>query len=489
MVDFCYYCVSNGNEIVQYLAVFSATLNIITSGMVYGWPSLALPHLTDIYDTESNIHLTSSQGSWAAVMPLIGALFGSPFAGFTVNHIGRKNMIQFTFLPYMLSWILVGHANSVPMLYVGRFLGGISDGCIFTTSPMYIGEIANPKIRGKLGSAVPVCLVFGILLINILGAIFSIRDAATVATIIPIMSFMLMLCMPESPYGLIIKDNPKEAKRALQIFRGSEDVDEEFERIEHAVRYDMAQSQGALKDMVTISSNRKAVYIMMLLRGAQQLSGITAITFYVSSILEISGLGISPTIGTIFFFFVQLIMSVMGSYLVDTHGRRFLLKISCLGSFFALLIEGAYYQFAPEHVPLGFVKYTPLIALIAYIIFYGVGLQNIPVLMLSELFATNIKAIALCYSDIYFALMASIVSKLFQIINDSFGMYVSFYMFAFSSALSLILIIIFVPETKGITLEEIQCLLKEDSNGKRSPNWFGSSGESSSESGSRYYGP
>lgn len=369
-------------------------------------------------------------------------------------------MILFTFFPYMTSWLIVAFTSSPELLIFGRAISGISDGCLFTSAPIYIGEIANPKVRGLLCSSIPVCLILGVLIINILEAFLSVHTCALLVTILPITSFIGMLFMPESPYYLLMQNRPAEAQETLERIRGSEDVQEEVKRMSDAVKSQKEESKGTIKDVFTVPSNRKALLIMMLLRATQQFSGITALIFYISLILKESGSQYSVTLSTLLFFAVQLVMSILGSVIVDCTGRRMLLLWSALGSGVALLAEGLYFQFDLEGADMTSWQFVPITALVVYVIFYGFGLQNIPILMLGELFPTNIKAAALCFGDLYFAALASIVSKYFQAVSEDIGIYFAFYSFATCCFIGFCLIYIFVPETKGITLEEIQSLLK-----------------------------
>lgn len=107
-------------------------------------------------------------------------------------------------------------------------------------------------------------------------------------------------------------------------------------------------------------------------------------------------------------------------------------------------------------IDLGQFSYVPLAALISYIIMYSVGIQNIPVLVLSEIFPTNVKAFALGLIDIYFALSVIVVSKFFHWSSKNCGMHIPFFTFAACSFIGLIFVVFVVPETKGKTLEDIQ---------------------------------
>ncbi|KAG5875056.1 hypothetical protein JTB14_026187 [Gonioctena quinquepunctata] len=449
--------IQQGKALYQYLAAYSATLTTITSGMHYGWPSPSLPKLLH---ENSTIAVSDAEGSWMAVMPLLGAVVGSLVAAVVVDILGRKKIILLSTFPFFAAWIMVAFSRSVTLVYIARLIAGVADGFVFIAVPMYIGEIAEPRIRGLLGTSLPVTWIFGILLINIIGFYLSITTTALVSSILPVVALITFIWMPESPYYYVMKGKQNEAKKSLQIFRGLQDVDSDLNRISHAIKTQMSNT-GKCLDLITVKSNRKAVYVMMVVRAAQQLSGTTAIAFYTQPIFIESGNGISSEVATIIYFSVQLVLSIFSSSIVDIAGRRPLLIISGIGSVITLSIEATYFylQSAVGLDLTGF-SWIPVVALIAFVIMFSVGLQTVPLLMLGELFPANVKAFALSFADIYFAVLATIISKFFQIMKDSFGMYVPFYAFAAFSLIGVIAIAIFVPETKGKTLEEIQMYFK-----------------------------
>ncbi|KAJ8930204.1 hypothetical protein NQ314_017019 [Rhamnusium bicolor] len=410
--------------------------------MHYGWPS---PSLLELQGNSSSIEVSNDEGSWMAVMPLLGALLGALIVGVTVDILGRKNTIILTTFPFFAGWIMVAYAKSVVIFYIARFIAGVADGWAFTAVPMYIGEIADPKIRGLLGSGVSVTWIFGILLINLIGSYLSITVTALISSLLPVITFMTFIWMPESPYYLLMRNKPKEAKKSLQKLRGLQDVDNELTRLSIAVKTQTSNT-GKFLDLFTVKSNRKAVLIIMILRATQQLSGTTAITFYTQPIFKEAGDEISSELATIIYFTVQLILTMLCSTIVDKTGRRPLLILSITGSGIVLFIEGTYFYIKSNvNFDVSRFSFVPVAALIGFVILFSLGMQSIPILMLGELFPANVKAFALCLADIYFSILATIVSKFFQIMKDSFG---------------LICIVIFVPETKGKTLEEIQMHLR-----------------------------
>lgn len=427
--------------------------------MHYGWPSPSLPKLLD---NSSSIEVSNDEGSWMAVMPLIGALLGSLIVGTTVDIFGRKRTILISSIPYFAAWIMVAFAPSVTVIYVARFIAGVADGWVFTALPMYIGEISDPKIRGLLGSSVSVNWIFGITLINIVGAYLSITVTALVSSCLPLVTMVTFAFMPESPYYLLMRGSTEEAKKSLQKLRGLHDVDSELSRVDFAVKARNKES-GKFLDLFTVKVNRKAVIIMMVLRGAQQLSGTTAVTFYAQPIFIEAGDHISSHLASIIYFSVQLTLSCFSSSIVDRAGRRPLLITSITGSAVFLFLEGVYF-YIKSCTDLDITAYSivPVVGLIGFVVVFSLGMQTIPILMLGELFSPSVKAFALCLADIYFSIIATVVSKFFQIMKDSFGMYTPFFAFSLSCLIGLVLIVIFVPETKGKTLEDIQTQLKGD---------------------------
>lgn len=395
-----------------------------------------------------------------AVMVLLGAIIGSLIVGTTVDILGRKKTIILTSFPFFAAWIMIAYANSPLVLFVARFIAGVADGWAFTAVPMYIGEIADPKIRGKLGSGVSVAWIFGMLAINVIGSYLSIRTTALISAVCPVLGLVTFMWMPESPYYHLMRGKFKDAKHSLQTFKGLLDVDAELSRLSNAVKA-QTRNSGKFLDLFTVRSNRKAVAIMVILRTAQQLSGVTAITFYAKMIFKEAGDDISSEIATIIFFSVQLMCTALCSSIIDRAGRRPLLLLSIAGSGLALLVESVYFYFKmhTEHDVSKF-SAVPVTALIGFIIIFGMGMQSIPICMLGELFPANVKAFALCLADIYFCIVATIISKFFQMTKDEFGIDFAFYAFTVSCVISLTCIYKFVPETKGKTLEEIQKHLK-----------------------------
>ncbi|CAH1968363.1 unnamed protein product [Acanthoscelides obtectus] len=425
--------------------------------MHYGWPS---PYMPVLENGKYTFSVTSEEGSWLTVIPLIGAMVGALATGMIVDIFGRKRLIVLSSLPFFASWLMVALASSSTLMFIGRFIAGLSDGLSFTAVPMYLGEISESKIRGLLASICPVSVIFGVLLINVLGEHLSLQTSAYIGAVIPVVLLITYSWMPESPYFHVMKGETEEARKSLEIFRGTKDVDEELKRISEAVRQ-QNEVKGSILDLFTVRSNRKGLLITLGLRGFQQLSGTTAIIFYCKTIFEESKDFISAGTATIIYFSVQLVLSALSSVIVDFAGRRPLLIISTTGTAITLLIQGVFLYFKIcTDVDMSRYHFVPIVALLSFVIVFSVGLQTIPLLMMGEIFPTDVKAIALSLMDLYYSLIVTIISQFFHWTKEVYGLHVPFFTFFGCCLVGLLFIIFFVPETKGKTLEDIQAELK-----------------------------
>lgn len=343
---------------------------------------------------------------------------------------------------------------------IGRLFGGFADGITYTAVPMYVGEIAGKQVRGLLGSLVTVMLIFSQLLINAIAPFLSITHMSIIMFMVPVVQLLLCPWIIESPYYYLMKNDEDGARRSLQYLRNIENVETELKDLQYAVRRQM-EEEGSFKDLVVVPGNRKALFICMGLRTFQQLTGISSILFYIQYIFSMVKAPISPVLTTIVFFSIQFVLSTCTSLLMDRLGRKLLYTISSAGSGITLAITGTYFYFLTETKVMASEYYlVPIIALCSFIFTYSAGMALIPLTVMSEIFPANVKGKALALMDMYFSLIVCIITKVFQILSDSYGIYVPFFMFSICCIGGVIFSTCYLPETKKKTLEEIQVILR-----------------------------
>lgn len=265
--------------------------------------------------------------------------------------------------------------------------------------------------------------------------------------------------MPESPYYLIMKNKQESAAaslKSLKRYRNNELLQEDMDEMGKSVVNDL-NDRGHFWDLFNNDGNRKALIISFGLQLILQFSGICAIESYTQEIMEDSGSGIDSGISVIILSLLQLIAGFGAAVLVDRVGRRILLLSTTFLGGVALTISGVFYflklYMAWDMTGLGWILDS---SVIFYELIIALGLNPLAYLMLGELFPTNVKGIAVSLANVWGCLMAFFVSKMFQVITDTCGIYTSFVWFASSCFFGVVFIFFIVPETSGKSLFEIQ---------------------------------
>lgn len=149
--------------------------------------------------SEYGFDITAQDFSWIGSLVTLGAALVCLFIGAIIQILGRKLTMLLLVIPFTLGWALVTFASNLAMLYVGRFLLGISGGAFCVTAPTYTGEIAQSSIRGTLGSYFQLMLVIGVLFSYIVGSVTSVFTLNLICASIPIIFGIVFMFMPETP--------------------------------------------------------------------------------------------------------------------------------------------------------------------------------------------------------------------------------------------------------------------------------------------------
>ncbi|XP_048508498.1 facilitated trehalose transporter Tret1-like [Athalia rosae] len=436
----------------QIIVGIAATFSFTSPGFHLGWPSPSLPSLQA---ADSDIPITSSEGSWIVSFLTFGCLFGAPIAALLVDSLGRKLSLLLGAFPLIVAGILLHVADSFWWLIAARFMAGIGTGMMFTVAPIYLAEIASADIRGALTSMISLSINVGILLTYCVGPWVSRVTLASLGTVVPIIFVLMFVWAPESPYYLIMKNDRKSAIKSLQWLREDGDVNADVGKIEESIEFDQKHA-GTFRDLVLVPGNRKALYIIVGITIAQQFSGVIAILSYCGLIFETAGSTLDPSISVIIVGAVQFISGIVCIFTVDLTGRRPLLLISTVGSSIFLGGVALYFQLKAGGTDVSSISWLPLSSLVGYNIAYTIGLGIIQCVILSEIFPYNVKALAgmTCAMTGSFGGMA--VAKFYQVVADGWGIHAAFWSFSGFTICSAVFTLIAVPETKQRSLQEIQ---------------------------------
>ncbi|XP_051960564.1 solute carrier family 2, facilitated glucose transporter member 8 [Xyrauchen texanus] len=457
-----------------YMATFAAVLGPLSFGFVLGYSSPAIPELRRIQD--QRLQLSTEEASWFGSVVTIGAAFGGLVGGWIVDRIGRKLSLMFCAIPFIFGFTTIIAAQNHWMLYVGRVLTGLASGVTSLVVPLYISEMAHERVRGTMGSCVQLMVVTGIMGAYIAGLFLDWRWLAIASSIPPTLMLVSMCFMPETPRFLISQGKRREAEEALRFLRGPDaPVDWECARIEEA--YKNEEQSFRLADLKDPGVYRPlGVGIMMML--FQQFTGINAIMFYAETIFEQAHFK-SSDVATVIVAATQVVFTAVAAFVMDRAGRKVLLILSGVTMCISEAVFGVYFKLtvmkhtnssllsvlADAQGPLAEQPHTDLAWLAVgsmglFITGFALGWGPTPWLVMSEIFPTRVRGLgsALCVLTNWTC--AFIVTKTFQNLMDLITSAGTFWMFSVLCALNVIFTAVFVPETKGKTLEEIQAHFK-----------------------------
>ncbi|XP_052564163.1 facilitated trehalose transporter Tret1-like [Culex pipiens pallens] len=442
------------NEFVASLAATLCLFMVITTN---AWTSPALPKLLA---DDSPVPITEDEGSWIVAILAIGGLCGPIVAGVTVDRIGRKFTLLATFVPVVIGWTLVGLGDAVGYLYASRFLFGLSYGTAYSVSPIYLGEIASDQIRGTAGTFITVMAKLGYMAVGhpavyCIGPYVEYYTYAWISMAAPAIFVLCFFWMPESPHYLIEKQKDAEAAKSLRWLRRRSSVSEEINAIRTSIQQASA-NRGSFRELFD-PQYRNNIRIVLVLVFAMQFTALLPILSYAQTIFEKISIELKPEEMSIVLGAVQFLAVLFPAVLVDRVGRRPLLLISTAGASLGLLAAAAYFAVeTADNIDTTSLGWLAFVALLLFIVFYGLGLATVSFAVLSEIFPVNIRAFANALFTILSALVLFVMVKMFQLTLDNVGPYLPFGMFGVFGLIGGALIYAYIPETKGRSLDEVQ---------------------------------
>lgn len=441
--------------------IVPGSLSLMMNGTTLGWITPLLVHLVS---KNSEVPMTRSQSSWVVSLIGIGELFTPIPAGILVDIWGRKPCLIATAPMYIVSWILVLMTRSVPVLYAVRVTQGLGMGIIFTVLPMYIAEISGPSIRGSLSTLFQGMWYFGILFEYSIGPYVTYDHYAYISASIPVIFLCTFIWMPESPYFLLMQNREEEALKSLAWLRAENKITARRELLimKKSIHQEM-KNKVSWRDLWATPADRRALLIIQVIAVSKFLSGAEAILSYASQTFSATrGSCLTADNYTIIIGILILLTTFFTSGLADTLGRRPLLLISCVGCGISEFLAGLYY-YLDRQTPIYYsYSWLSFVSIASYCVFLSIGVGPLCSTIQAELFPSNTRGLASGLTNITITATTFISMKMYQVIGDSIGVYLNYWIFSAFCAFGAVVILLFMPETKGKTFAEIQKELREN---------------------------
>ncbi len=388
-------------------------------------------------------------GSVVMAMALWGTVIGAIFGGIPTNKLGRKKTLLIIGILFSISAAGSALSNDPYVFAFYRFLGGLGIGASTIAAPAYISEIAPAKDRGRLVGLYQFNIVFGILCAFLSNYLLS--DIGVNAwrwmlgvQVFPSIIYTLMaFSIPESPRWLYSKNKIDEAKLIFDKIGSKEDV--------KAIMEDLLRNSNTtpLNENIFMKKYRFQLILVFLIAAFNQLSGINAFLYYAPRIFEEAGLGAKTALlSSIGIGFINLIFTLIGVYLIDRLGRRKLMIFGSIGYIFSLSMVATsfYLNWTGMAVPA---------FLFVFIAAHAIGQGAVIWVFISEIFPNHLRASGQSFGSSVHWVLAAIIPSMVPILFTSFGVGNVFAFFAFMMVFQLLFVIFMMPETKGISLEEV----------------------------------
>lgn len=402
-----------------------------------------------------HFQLDELQLGWGVSSLLVGCVVGSAFIGRPADRWGRKSILFFVALLFAATSIATGLAPSFSIFVTARFLGGIAVGAASTVSPMYISEIAPFRVRGRLVSFYQLSIVLGINLSYFIN--YQLHDIGPdnwrwmfISGAFPSMAFFILLFfVPETPRYLFKSGEEDKAYRILDKIGGEENASLEIEQIRNSLKN---SGKVRFRDLLE-KGNLKALWVGFGLAVFVQFCGINTIVDYAPIILESAGWKIDAALFATFILgAVFLSFTFVSIWLIEKVGRRILYLVGSAG-LTVILLAISYMSVIGK-----FEGDAALVLIMAFIAFFSACVGPVFWTLVSEIFPNKIRGTAMSIPVFTQWIANAVVVGLFPWMLVNTGSAVTFGILAVCSGLMLIFTYVFVPETKGKTLEEIESI-------------------------------
>jgi len=446
----------NKNKLLRYSIVAAL------AGFIFGFDTVVISGANQpIKDLWHTMDISPwFHGIFIMSMALWGTVVGALIGGFPSERLGRKKTLLWVGILFAISAFGTALAPTPYIFSFFRFIGGLGIGVSSVVAPTYLSEISTPATRGRLTALYQFNIVFGILIAYIsnyflqgVGGAEDWRWMLGVLAIPSLVYTIMVISVPESPRWLISvkKDFAKATEVLAQI--GTQSPESEMKNIIDA---DKAIGNGQSKDSIFSRKYRKVLWLAFFVAFFNQLSGINFIIYYAPEILSQVGLGAKESLGnSILLGGTNLVFTLVGIYLIDRVGRKTLLIIGSFGYIISLALVAYAFRFQAGSTFL-------MSFLLMFIASHAMGQGAVIWVFIAEIFPNKVRAMGQSFGASIHWIFAAVITLITPVfLDEKKGIYGKhpwpiFAFFAAMMVLQLIWVLTKVPETKTVSLEELE---------------------------------
>ncbi|MBF8263368.1 MAG: sugar porter family transporter [Parachlamydiales bacterium] len=445
---------------IVYIICTIAALGGLLFGLDQGFIANALDTIKTDY------HLDTSQAENYSAVLATGGVLGALLSGLLARYFGRKKSLIFAGFVFTAGSLISAMLPPIAILELCRFGLGLGVGIASFVVPLYLSETAPAKIRGSMGTLFQLMITIGIFLISLTN-VFIAKMITNSQHALPIMFLVIGLfaivmfigtfALPESPRWLMLKGKKDKALKVLHKTMNTQaEIDLEIKEIEYTLASSAKEKFSA--SILFKGYFLKVIIVGVLLQMFQQLVGINVMIYYAPEIFGyagMKGLVAMMTVPT-----VNMLFTFPAIYLVEKWGRKKLLYVGAICMFITMVAAGlAFLTIAkgadPATIGSGS-KLVLLLAVIVYIFGFAVSWGPVAWLVCSEIFPLKVREVGITITTMVNWTFAGLLMGYSLTFMEQFGTSSLLFLFSFFCILAVAFVYLFVPETKGITLEEIE---------------------------------
>lgn len=440
--------------------LFGISLIAALAGFIFGFDTVVISGanqpIKDLWQTSAWFH-----GFFIMSMALWGTVVGAVLGGWPSQKFGRKKVLLWVGILFSISAVGSALATDPYMFSFFRFIGGLGIGVSSVAAPTYVSEISTPSTRGRLVAMYQFNIVFGILIAFLsnyflqgVGGTNDWRWMLGVMAVPSLIYTLMVFGIPESPRWLVSVKKDDAAARQVMARLGMNNIDEEIKLINESVQH---EAQAGQKSQSFFSSKYKTIlWLTFLIAFFNQWSGINFILYYAPEILGRAGLAAKESLfNSIAIGGINLLFTFAGLYLIDKLGRKTLLIIGSLGYVISLaMVAWCFYAQANPALLMVF--------LLLFIASHAIGQGAVIWVFIAEISPNKVRAVGQSFGASVHWVFAAIITLIVPVfLDEKDGIFRDnpwpiFAFFAFMMALQLVWVLTRVPETKGVSLEELE---------------------------------
>lgn len=421
-----------------------------------------------------DLNLTATQEGFITSFLLFGAALGSLCGGYLSDKQGRRKNLLWVAAIFMFGALGTALAWDVPSMMAARFVLGLAVGCASVTVPVYISELARANQRERMVTVNELMIVTGqFLAYSVNAAIVNLYPDMThnwrIMLALPAIPGALlwigMLMMPESPRFLIRRGQTEKAVKVLKTIRLPEEIDREVKEIQKVIKADAVHFS-------LLDELKKRWVVQLLLIGlmivlATRVTGVNTIMYYAPTVLKATGLGDAAAVtGAVANGVISVLATILGIVLIGKHSRRRMFFTGQIGVTLSLILIGLAFTFFFHNETLNGVEtlhanfqgasYIILGLMLLFLVFMQGWIAPVFWLMLAEIYPLRMRGVGMGFAVFGLWIFDFIIQSLFPVLLSQYGGGMTFGFFAATNVVMLILLVRYLPETRGLTLEQIE---------------------------------